>query len=120
MASVVGLVLWPVAPSAAVSGSHQAVAKRPITALRATRGPIRWKRVRRARYYEVVLWQAHGRVADVWTSRHRLSVRWLRRALAPRALAPGRYLWFVYPGFGPRSAHSYGRLSARGILNLKG
>jgi len=76
--------------------------------------------VRHARYYEVVLWRAHGRVADVWTSRHLLTVRAIRRALRPKELDPGRYLWFAYPGFGSRSAHRYGRVSAKGILDLQG
>jgi hypothetical protein len=120
LTSALGLVLWAAPASGAVAEAPHAVVRSHTTALRVTRGSIRWRRVLHARYYEVVLWRAHGRVADVWTTRHLLTVSGLRQALGPKTLAPGRYLWFVYPGFGSRSAHRYGHLSAQGILSLHG
>jgi hypothetical protein len=80
---------------------------------------MRWHGVRHARYYEVVLWRNHSRFADVWTIRRHVTLRVLRKALAPQLVTPGRYLWFAYPGFGPRSSHRYGRLAGRGILAVR-
>jgi hypothetical protein len=31
-------------------------------------------------------------------------------------LSPGRYLWFVYPGFGTKASRQYGALVASGVL----
>jgi hypothetical protein len=40
--------------------------------------------------------------------------RWPRRtSFQLPKLRPGRYLWFVFPGFGERSERRYGRLLGR-------
>jgi hypothetical protein len=60
-----------------------------------------WKPVRRARYYN----------AQLLRSRHKVLTRWPRRShLQLRKLVPGRYCWYVWPGFGKRSEHRYGDL----------
>ena len=33
-------------------------------------------------------------------------------------LAAGRYRWYVWPGYGPRSAHRYGRLLTKGVVTV--
>jgi hypothetical protein len=46
--------------------------------------------------------------------------RWPREPrLALAALAPGRYLWFAYPGLGPRAAARFGPLAGSGTLVVR-
>ena len=72
---------------------------------------LRWKRVRRATYYNVQLYRKGRKVLTRWPRRASLQLRrrW-RYGGKPRYLAPGRYRWYVWPGYGRRSAHKYGRL----------
>lgn len=68
---------------------------------------VTWPAVRGAAYYDLVLWQDGRRVLDLWP-------RTPRQALA--RLTPGRYLWFAYPGFGPRAAGRFGPLAGSGTV----
>jgi hypothetical protein len=78
---------------------------------------ITWKAVAGATYYNVVLWRDGKRVLDLWPSSP-------RALLTPKGsgqrshnrLGPGRYLWFVYPGFGPKSTRQYGTLVRSGLV----
>jgi Ca2+-binding RTX toxin-like protein len=79
--------------------------------VRAGRPPLlRWTPVRSARYYNVQLFRNRHKVLSAWPSRprYRLKPRWSYRG-RQRRLAPGRYRWAVWPGFGPRSRADYGR-----------
>ena len=72
---------------------------------------LRWTSVRGARYYNVQqLTRNRHKILSAWPSRprYRLKPRWNYRA-RQRRLAPGRYHWAVWPGFGPRSRADYGR-----------
>jgi hypothetical protein len=60
-----------------------------------------WKPVRRATYYNVQLFRGG----------HKILTRWPRAAhLRLGKLAPARYCWYVWPGYGPRSQRRYGDL----------
>ena len=69
-----------------------------------------WKAVRRARYYNVQLFRHREKVLSAWPKQPRLQ---LKRAWRYRGklyhLLPARYCWRVWPGFGKRSAHRYGK-----------
>jgi hypothetical protein len=68
-----------------------------------------WKPVRRARYYN----------AQLLRSRHKVLTRWPRKPqLQLRRLVPGRYCWYVWPGFGKRSEHRYGDLLGKSCFTL--
>jgi hypothetical protein len=75
---------------------------------------LRWTRVRRARYYNVQLYRGVRKVLSAWPRRPRyqLKRRW-SYAGKHRRLAPGRYRWYVWPGYGPRSKAQYGDLLGR-------
>src|SRR5207249_3151744 len=102
---------WLLAVAVLASSPATSAARRPLgdksahshsrphhaTRLKVSHRRIHWRTVRHAKYYQVVLWQGSGRVADIWTTRRSLTVRHLRDALAPSTIARGRYLWFVYP-----------------------
>jgi len=71
---------------------------------------LAWKAVPKARYYNVQLWRK-GRILSAWPGNAslRLPKSWSYGGRSYR-LQPGRYRWFVWPGFGPRAAKKYGRL----------
>jgi len=84
----------------------------PARGARVRRPPrLVWKRVRRADYYNVQLYRKGRKVLSRWPRRAALQLRkrW-RYGGKRRRLAPGRYRWYVWPGYGRRSASRYGRL----------
>jgi hypothetical protein len=86
---------------------------------------LRWKRVRRASYYNVQLYRINARPSrrtiQISRSGRKILSRWPRSPSLRlrkrwryggkwRRLGPGLYRWYVWPGYGSRSAHRYGRL----------
>jgi hypothetical protein len=71
---------------------------------------LRWTPVSGARYYNLQLSRGGRKILSVWPSRARyqLERRWSYGG-KKRRLAPGRYRWRVWPGFGPRSKGDYGK-----------
>jgi hypothetical protein len=97
---VVTVTVAPMAPrtgprhGVAAARHESALPSRPKVA--GPHGVLRWPERTSAVAYDVVVWRAHRRVADVWTSKPKIAVERLACGGA-RALASGRYLWFVYP-----------------------
>jgi hypothetical protein len=87
-------------------------ALRPADGARLSRPPLlRWKRVRRARYYNIQLFRNGRKVLSAWPRRNRLQLhRSWRFAGKRRHLTQGRYRWYVWPGRGARAERRYGRL----------
>jgi hypothetical protein len=86
----------------------------------ASRPPVlRWTRVKRARYYNVQLHRGGRKILSAWParSRYRLQRRWSYGGKR-RRLAPGRYVWYVWPGYGRRSAARYGGLIGRSAFRV--
>jgi hypothetical protein len=84
----------------------------PLSGARLGAPPVlRWKRLKRARYYNVQLFRGSRKVLSAWPTRPRLQLRrtWRFRGHRQR-LVRGRYRWYVWPGLGPRSRNRYGRL----------
>ena len=71
---------------------------------------LAWKAVPKATYYNVQLWRGR-RILSAWpgSTSLRLPGSWSYRGRSYR-LEPGRYRWFVWPGFGARAAKDYGRM----------
>jgi hypothetical protein len=69
-----------------------------------------WKAVRKARYYNVQLFRRGKKILSAWPKEPRLQLerKWKYRGRQYR-LRPARYCWRVWPGFGKRSAHRYGK-----------
>jgi hypothetical protein len=76
-------------------------------------GPPRltWAAVPKATYYNLQLYRGSRKILTVWPSgpAFHLQKSWTYRGVT-YALTPGRYRWYVWPGFGPRSAYRYGKL----------
>ena len=79
-----------------------------------------WKAVPGAAYYNLIVWRDGARVLDLWPARPRalLPTNWQYQGKS-RKLAPGRYLWFAYPGFGPRAEARYGEPVQSGVLVIE-
>jgi hypothetical protein len=78
---------------------------------------LRWSAVAEATYYNVVLWRDGKRVLDLWPTLPRVPVPTTSANHESRLrLSPGRYLWFVYPGYGAKPARQYGALAGSGVL----
>ena len=78
----------------------------------AVKAPVRlaWAAVEQATYYNVQVWR-QGKILSAWPKRPSMEVRrsWTYGGRRYR-LAPGRYRWFVWPGYGPPASKKYGRL----------
>jgi hypothetical protein len=70
-----------------------------------------WRGVRGADYYNVQLFRNGRKILSAWPHRSQLQLQkvW-RYAGKRRTLSPGIYRWYAWPGYGPRSAHRYGKL----------
>ena len=78
-----------------------------------------WRRATRARYYNVQVYRetmVRGRptlikIHSAWPdrARHTLPTRWTYGG-KQRGIGAGRYHWYVWPGFGAKSAVDYGGL----------
>jgi hypothetical protein len=87
----------------------------PSSKPRLTAPPLlRWKPVRGASYYNVQLYRG-TKILTLWPARASLRLkrawRFDRRFYR---LTPGRYRWYVWPGFGSRAAARYGSLIGHG------
>jgi hypothetical protein len=84
---------------------------------------LRWTRVRHTRYYNVQLFRVGRRhsvkLLSAWPrhARLRLGASW-RYAGRRRTLVPGRYRWFVWPGFGAPAERRFGTLVGRGSFRI--
>jgi hypothetical protein len=70
---------------------------------------LRWKRKKKASYYNVQVYRGKRKVLSAWPRRPRLALSKSWRFDGRRhRLKPGVYQWYVFPGFGERSARRYG------------
>jgi hypothetical protein len=90
----------------------------PLNGSRLTAPPLlRWKTSKVADYYNVQVWTAgpngkpRKKIFSTWpkTSRLQLPASWTF-AGGQQRLAPGIYIWFVWPGIGKQAAAKYGPL----------
>jgi hypothetical protein len=84
----------------------------PARNARLRRPPVlRWPPVARAAYYNVQLFRGKRKILSRWPAVNHLRLHrtWTFHGRRWR-LKPGRYRWFVWPGFGSRAAHRYGPL----------
>lgn len=119
---VVTVTVAPLAPKigprqgVAAARHESALPSRPKIA--GPHGVLRWRARAEAVAYDVVVWRAHRRIADVWTPRPKIAVASLACGGA-RSLARGRYLWFVYPLVDAKPRR-YGHLAKWGTFAVGG
>ena len=72
---------------------------------------LTWKAVRQATYYNVQLFYEGRKILSVWPKDPRVQLQKSWKYDGHRyTLKPGRYHWFVWPGFDELSANHYGKL----------
>jgi len=81
---------------------------------------LRWRGVPTATYYNAQLFRAGKKILSVWPRTPRMTVQrqWKFKG-RPYRLKPGRYTWFVWPGFGPLSAGRYGQLLGHSTFSVR-
>jgi hypothetical protein len=72
---------------------------------------LRWTAVPNATYYNVQLYRDGKKILTAWPkdTKFRLPTSW-KYGGRSHVLSPGRYRWYVWPGFGSPSASDYGKL----------
>ena len=72
---------------------------------------LRWRKVAKARYYNVQIFRNGRKVLSAWPSRARYQLRksW-RYGGRHHRLGRGTYRWYLWAGYGARSARHYGSL----------
>lgn len=83
---------------------------KPARGVRLKHAPrLRWPAVGGATYYNVQLFRGSVKEFSAWPSHAHLKLhrRWTFLGRHFR-LAPGRYRWYVWPGYGSRAAHRFG------------
>ena len=70
---------------------------------------LRWRPVAKASYYNVQLWYARVKILSKWPTgpSFRVPRHWTFGGHS-YSLKPGRYTWYVWPGFGKRAKHKFG------------
>jgi hypothetical protein len=111
--------VFPAWPSAASGGPAYASLARVLPRILApVEGSVSGRRVRfawraaaGARYYNVQVWNrgVTRRVLTRWPDARQVVLR----------LPPGRYRWYVYPGFGTRTTTRYGALIGQGSFTVR-
>lgn len=77
---------------------------------------LTWSPIERVVRYDVIIWHGHRRIADIWVRRPALEIKRLACGDG-RRLAPGRYLWFVYPVVASPRRH-FGPLVRSGTVSF--
>jgi hypothetical protein len=97
--------------SQTISATPQAALIAPVNSARLAGPPLlSWTPVRGASYYNVQLYRdGKTKVLSIWPIKAQLQLKrnWRYDGRMYR-LKPGRYRWFVWPGFGKRRAARYG------------
>ncbi len=98
--------------TSASAAARPAVSKgmAPTRGTKVRRAPrLRWPAVRGASYYNVQVFRGKTKVLSAWPGHAQLKLHGHWRFAGHRfALRPGRYRWYVWPGYGSRAAHRYG------------
>ncbi len=81
---------------------------------------LTWKKVKRARYYNVQLYLGRHKVLSTWPRTNALQLKqsWHFRGKT-FTFVPGHYRWYVWPGLGRRSAHRYGHRIGRSSFRAR-
>lgn len=100
----------PASTGASTKTKAKAKAKRPT---------LTWRARPNVKYYNLQLFRNGRKILSAWptVAHYTLKPSWRYHGHAYK-LAPGRYRWYVWPGYGPRAAHRYGRLLTKGAVTV--
>jgi hypothetical protein len=99
-------------PKRATRATGAAALTQPRAGARLTGPPLlAWRAVTKATYYNVQLYRNGKKIFSSWPQQTSLRLeRTWRFGGRTYRLTPGTYRWYVWPGFGQRSANRYGKL----------
>jgi hypothetical protein len=106
----------------ATSASVQATTSAAEATTKSTgrRPTLRWRPRSGAKYYNLQLFRNGRKILSAWPSAAHYTLRSSWRFGGRRhRLVAGRYRWFVWPGYGPRSQRRYGSLLAHGRVRVR-
>ena len=95
---------------------------RPLDGTLASAPPrLTWRSAKGATYYNVQLLKGKRKILSAWPhgAHLQLPLTWRYRG-HHRRLATGKYRWYVWPGYGARSAHRYGGLLGHSGFRIAG
>jgi hypothetical protein len=80
---------------------------------------LRWRSVKKARFYNVQLYRKGRKILSLWPSRTRLKLHrsWSYNGQTFRMI-PGAYTWIVWPAFGPRTKPAYGSMLGQSTFRI--
>jgi hypothetical protein len=78
-----------------------------------------WKPVGKADYYNVQIFRRRRKVLSAWPEGPRLQLKRRWRFGGKRyRLVPGRYCWYVWPGYGKRAKRNYGKRLGKSCFRI--
>jgi hypothetical protein len=78
-----------------------------------------WKPVRKASYYNVQIFRRRTKVLSSWPKRTQFQLKRSWQFAGKRyRLVPGKYCWYVWPGYGKRSKRDYGKRLGRSCFRI--
>ena len=81
---------------------------------------LRWAAVRKASFYNVQVYNRGQKILSAWPVRaHRALVRRWVYSGRGHTLRKGTYVWWVWPGFGPKARSRYGQLLGQGTFKVR-
>jgi hypothetical protein len=91
----------------------------PAAKAKTKRPTLTWGARAKVKYYNLQLFRNGRKILSAWptVAHYTLKPSWRYRGRTYK-LDPGRYRWYVWPGYGPRSAHRYGRLVTKGVVTV--
>ena len=101
---------WTIAVATRATSASALLA--PRSGARVTQPPLLvWRRLAKARYYNVQVFRGRVKIFTAWPTRAqlRLHARWKFQG-RERRLKPGVYQWYVWPGYGPPAVRRYGSM----------
>jgi hypothetical protein len=86
---------------------------------KAKRPTLTWRARSKVKYYNLQLFRNGRKILSAWptVAHYTLKPSWRYHGHTYK-LTAGRYRWYVWPGYGPRSAHRYGRLLTKGAVTV--
>jgi hypothetical protein len=86
---------------------------------KAKRPTLTWRARSNVKYYNLQLFRNGRKILSAWptVAHYTLKPSWRYRGHTYK-LTAGRYRWYVWPGYGPRAAHRYGRLLSKGAVTV--
>ena len=108
------VIAAPTAPPASTAGPTAT-----STTAKPKRTTLTWRARPQVKYYNLQLFRDGRKVLSAWptVAHYTLKPSWRYHGRTYQ-LTAGRYRWYVWPGYGPRSAHRYGRLLAKGAVTV--